>query len=74
MGTTIQDGTGTKLKLKVTNANRALVQAVTITEEDDAIKAMGYTGAKCTECGASMMRQNGACLLCDVCGATSGCS
>ena len=43
-------------------------------EEDDAIKAMGYTGAKCTECGASMMRQNGACLLCDVCGATSGCS
>ena len=26
-------------------------------EEDDAIKAMGYTGAKCTECGASMMNK-----------------
>ena len=37
MATTIQDGTGTKLKLKVTSANRALVQAVTITEEDNAI-------------------------------------
>ena len=37
MATTIQDGTGTKAKLKVTNANRALVQAVTISEEDDAI-------------------------------------
>ena len=43
-------------------------------EPDDAIKAMGYTGSKCNECGAMMMRQNGACELCDVCGATSGCS
>ena len=43
-------------------------------ETDDAIKAMGYTGSKCNECGAMMMRQNGACELCDVCGATSGCS
>ena len=43
-------------------------------ETDDAIKAMGYTGSKCGECGAMMMRQNGACELCDVCGATSGCS
>jgi len=43
MATTIQDGTGTKLKLKVTNANRALVQAVTISEEDDAItRGEGY--------------------------------
>jgi len=43
-------------------------------EPDDAIKAMGYTGSKCGECGAMMMRRNGACELCDVCGATSGCS
>ena len=42
--------------------------------ESDTLKAMGYTGSKCTDCGANMMRQNGACLLCDVCGATSGCS
>jgi ribonucleoside-diphosphate reductase alpha chain len=43
-------------------------------ESTDAIKAMGYTGSKCKECGAMMMRQNGSCELCDVCGATSGCS
>ena len=43
-------------------------------ETDDTIKAMGYTGSKCGECGAMMMRRNGACELCDVCGATSGCS
>jgi len=43
-------------------------------ERDDSIKAMGYTGNKCGECGAMMMRRNGACELCDVCGATSGCS
>ena len=50
MGTTIQDGTGTKLKLKVTNANRALVQAVTITEEDDAItRGEGYQIASGTQ-------------------------
>jgi len=43
MSTTIQDGTGTKTKLRITNANRALVQAVTITEEDDAIvRGEGY--------------------------------
>ncbi len=29
---------------------------------------------KCGECGASQMRQNGTCHLCEVCGATSGCS
>tara|TARA_Y100000310_G_scaffold344668_1_gene458681 strand:- start:3734 stop:6988 length:3255 start_codon:yes stop_codon:yes gene_type:complete len=51
-------------------------EKVVETEEEgsDAIKAMGYTGSKCGECGAMMMRQNGACELCDVCGATSGCS
>lgn len=43
MSTTIQDGTGTKTKLRITGANRALVQAVTITEEDDAIvRGEGY--------------------------------
>lgn len=37
MSTTIQDGTGTTTQLRVTSQNRALVQAVTITEEDNAI-------------------------------------
>ena len=50
MATTIQDGTGTKFKLKVTNANRALVQAVTISEEDDAItRGEGYQIASGTQ-------------------------
>lgn len=29
---------------------------------------------KCSECGASQLRPNGTCMLCEVCGATSGCS
>lgn len=34
----------------------------------------GYTGDECGQCGSMRMRRNGACLLCDSCGATSGCS
>ena len=29
---------------------------------------------KCTSCGASQLRQNGSCMLCEVCGETTGCS
>ncbi len=29
---------------------------------------------KCRSCGAAQMRQNGTCMLCEVCGETSGCS
>jgi ribonucleoside-diphosphate reductase alpha chain len=29
---------------------------------------------KCAGCGASQLRQNGTCLLCEVCGDTTGCS
>lgn len=29
---------------------------------------------KCTGCGATQLRQNGTCMLCEVCGETSGCS
>ena len=34
----------------------------------------GYTGDPCGECQALTLRHNGTCLLCDSCGATSGCS
>jgi hypothetical protein len=37
MSTTIQDGTGTRNRLRVTGQNRLLSQAVIITEEDNAI-------------------------------------
>ncbi len=29
---------------------------------------------KCRSCGAAQLRQNGTCMLCEVCGETSGCS
>ena len=54
--------------------NKEKVVEAGVEDGSDAIKAMGYTGNKCKECGAMMMRQNGSCELCDVCGATSGCS
>lgn len=60
------------VQTKLTPNKEKLVE--TDKESSDAIKAMGYTGSKCKECGAMMMRQNGSCELCDVCGATSGCS
>ncbi|TVR04028.1 MAG: vitamin B12-dependent ribonucleotide reductase [Deltaproteobacteria bacterium] len=34
----------------------------------------GYEGDPCTECGNFTLVRNGACLKCDTCGATSGCS
>jgi hypothetical protein len=34
----------------------------------------GYTGDACTACGNFNMRRSGTCLLCDVCGTTTGCS
>ena len=58
MGFQIQDGTGTKLKLKVTNANRALVQSVIITEEDDAItRGEGYQIASGTQSLQALLKQ-----------------
>lgn len=37
-------------------------------------KGKGYSGDACDQCGSFKMRRNGTCLLCDDCGATSGCS
>lgn len=34
----------------------------------------GYTGDVCDMCQGMRMRRNGACLLCEDCGATNGCS
>lgn len=41
-----------------------------------AARDMGYTGDACTnpDCGRMTMRRNGACLVCDTCGLSSGCS
>ena len=37
-------------------------------------RALGYTGDVCPDCGSLQMVRNGACLKCDSCGATTGCS
>lgn len=34
----------------------------------------GYTGDTCGNCGSMSMRRNGACLVCDECGVSTGCS
>jgi ribonucleoside-diphosphate reductase alpha chain len=39
-----------------------------------AAREQGYTGDCCDCCGGCRMRRNGACLLCEDCGSTSGCS
>lgn len=55
---------------------RALPEEVSPLEKSNgqAKKSLGYTGDLCDTCGGCRMRRNGACLLCDDCGATSGCS
>jgi len=39
-----------------------------------AARQKGYTGDPCPECGHLTMVRNGACLKCQTCGATTGCS
>lgn len=36
--------------------------------------AQGYTGDICEHCGECRMKRNGACLVCDNCGTSGGCS
>lgn len=45
-----------------------LVSQPPLTEE------LGFSGDTCSECGSNMMVQNGKCLKCVNCGATTGCS
>jgi ribonucleoside-diphosphate reductase alpha chain len=46
----------------------------TATERIRIARLKGYEGDPCGECGQLTMVRNGACLKCDTCGATSGCS
>ena len=34
----------------------------------------GYTGDACTACQSLRVKRNGACLVCEACGQTTGCS
>jgi len=37
-------------------------------------RVKGYAGEPCQQCGSLRVRRNGACLVCEDCGTTSGCS
>lgn len=37
-------------------------------------KGQGYTGNFCTHCQSARTKNNGACLVCEDCGQTTGCS
>lgn len=50
--------------INVKNVDPEILKAVSI----------GYTGDKCSSCGALQVKNNGTCTLCEVCGNTSGCS
>lgn len=39
-----------------------------------AAREQGYEGSPCSTCGGMRVKRNGACLLCEECGSSSGCS
>jgi ribonucleoside-diphosphate reductase alpha chain len=51
-----------------------LLVKATLAEEIRQARLKGYEGDPCSECGQLTLVRNGACLKCDTCGATSGCS
>ncbi|GBD36721.1 Vitamin B12-dependent ribonucleotide reductase [bacterium HR36] len=52
----------------------ALLARTTLAEEVRLARLKGYEGDPCPECGQLTLVRSGACLKCDTCGATSGCS
>jgi hypothetical protein len=48
------------------------LDAARATAKDEA-RARGYTGDVCIMCGNFTMKRNGTCLVCETCGANSGC-
>ena len=44
------------------------------TEVSDGVHKEINEKMKCSGCGASQLRQNGTCMLCEICGQTTGCS
>ncbi|MCS7160016.1 MAG: hypothetical protein RMJ19_06050, partial [Gemmatales bacterium] len=51
-----------------------LLARATLAEEIRLARLKGYEGDPCPECGQLTLVRSGACLKCDTCGATSGCS
>lgn len=49
-------------------------EVVAAPDSTQAARASGYTGDICSHCNGSRMVRNGACLLCQDCATSSGCS
>jgi ribonucleoside-diphosphate reductase alpha chain len=63
-------------KLDEADVEQSQLEGLGLVEEDfdTKTKELGFTGDLCGECGSTMMVQNGKCLKCVNCGATTGCS
>ncbi|MCS7166066.1 MAG: vitamin B12-dependent ribonucleotide reductase [Gemmatales bacterium] len=57
-----------------TASGPSLLARTSIAEEIRLARLKGYEGDPCPECGQLTLVRSGACLKCDTCGATSGCS
>ena len=66
------EGLRQKAKAEVTQG--MLDPTLTGSESGVMAKMKGYSGESCGECQGMSMRRNGTCLVCDTCGATTGCS
>jgi len=64
----IHSKTASRVAKEVDNEEKDLKTESLFTE------TMGYSGEMCSECGLATMVQNGHCLKCVNCGATTGCS
>jgi len=56
------------------NGNGATATASPQEQKVRQARLKGYEGDPCGECGQLTLVRSGACLKCDSCGATSGCS
>lgn len=68
------------LKAEIILPNKPMVRDrvvtdITITPLSKTVaRTMGFTGDICLTCGSSLMIRNGACLICQECGQTTGCA
>ena len=69
-------GAHVKVRAAASGRYRALNEEMVLDDEPftGSGNGSGYTGDVCSTCNSLRMRRNGTCLVCDDCGATSGCS
>ncbi len=71
---TVAERRASNPQLSTPKAGPALLAKTTLQEQIRLARLKGYEGDPCAECGQLTMTRNGACLKCDTCGASSGCS